>query len=40
MVWFNRLVAGVFVASMAIGYFLTTLARRSEALATAAAPAA
>ena len=33
MVWFNRLVAGVFVASMAVGYvyFLTTHARRSAA---------
>ena len=34
MVWFNRLVAGVFIASMAVGYayFLTTRSRRSAAL--------
>jgi ethanolamine permease len=35
MVWFNRLVAGLFVALMAIGYgyFLSTGRRRDEALA-------
>ena len=37
MIWFNRLVAAVFVASMAVGYayFLTTRSRRNEALAAA-----
>ena len=39
MVYFNLLVAGLFVLLMAIGYgyFLTTLGRRSEALAAASA---
>jgi ethanolamine permease len=38
MVWFNRLVAAVFIASMALGYayFLTTRTRRGRALAAAA----
>jgi ethanolamine permease len=37
MVYFNRLVAGLFVGSMAIGYlyFLTTATRRGEAVAVA-----
>ena len=39
MIWFNLLVAGVFVALMAIGYayFLTTRRRRGEVLAAASA---